>query len=186
MDRLGADSSREIIILGDGAHWIWEWAAKYPKAIPILDYPHLKEHVWDAAKVLHGEGTVAAAVWVDKIVARLWRGWVPSTVEMLHRMKPRGAAAADKRKAVADLVTYLENHEGMIAYSHHRAQGRHIGSGAIESFCKQLFTMRMKGPGMFWSEEGADHLMALRTLYLTGRWGQVFERGALEACRAYA
>lgn len=36
--------------------------------------------------------------------------------------------------------------------------------------------MRIKGPGMFWSEDGAEHRMALRTLYVTGQWRSLWEQ----------
>ena len=107
---------------------------------------------------------------------RLWRGWTPSTVAALDRMKPRGLDRERKRKALHDLATYLENHTGLIRFGQHRNAGRFIGSGAIESLCKQVFTMRVKGPGMFWSEEGAGHVMALRTAYVTGHLDSVFDR----------
>ncbi len=35
---------RNMVILGDGAKWIWRWAEdNYPGAIQILDYYHAKE-----------------------------------------------------------------------------------------------------------------------------------------------
>jgi hypothetical protein len=166
----------EVVIISDGAEWIHSWAAQYPGAIRILDYYHVREHVWDAAKVLYGEGTPRAARWVEQIMDRLWRGWSPSTVTLLGRMKPQGERASEKRAALDRLATYLQNHRGLIFYGEDRNCGRWIGSGAIESLCKQLFTMRLKGPGMFWTEEGAGHILALRTLYVTGRWDQMFER----------
>jgi len=168
--------SREVVILSDGAEWIQNWADQFPEAIRILDYYHVKEHVWKAANELHGEGTPQAARWADHILNRLWRGWVPSTVAELDRMKPRGLDRDRKRKALDELATYLENHSGLIRFGQHRNAGRFIGSGAIESLCKQVFTMRIKGPGMFWSEEGAGNVMALRTAYVTGHLDSVFDR----------
>jgi len=44
-----------LVIIADGAEWIWNWARKYEKAIKLLDYYHLRENVNDAAKVLYGE-----------------------------------------------------------------------------------------------------------------------------------
>ena len=170
MKLLAPGRRREVLIIADGAEWIWSWADKYPWAFCILDYYHLKEHVWDAAKVLFGEGSALAAAWVDKIKDRLWLGWVPSTIAILEEMEIAAPHADEKREAVDALATYLRNHQGLIKYQAHRDEGRTIGSGWVESFCKQLFSMRMKGPGMFWSEDGARDLMTLRTLYLTGRW----------------
>ena len=168
----------DVVIIADGAEWIWNWAGQYWWATKALDYYHLKETVWKAAKALYGEGTAKAAQWVRRIMDRLWCGWVPSTVQMLHKMKPRGWDREAKWQAVDSLATYLENHADLMRYGENRNAGRRIGSGAIESLCKQVFSMRMKGPGMFWGDEGALNLMALRTLYVTGRWDSLWEQPA--------
>ena len=179
MARFAPGTEWEVVIIADGAEWIWQWADRYRWAFQILDYYHVKEHVWEAARELYGEDTPKAAQWVDSIMGRLWRGWVLSTVDVLDRMKFSGLAASAKARAVKKLATYLNNHNGLIRYGAERNAGRGIGSGSIESFCKQLFTMRMKGPGMFWGEEGAANVMSLRTAYLTGHWGQLWEGQAL-------
>jgi hypothetical protein len=171
----------EVVIIGDGAEWIWQWGLKYDWAVQILDYYHLKENVWKAARALHGEGTVEASDWVDEIMSRLWCGWVDSTVARLRRMKPRGWGREQKSKALETLANYMENNDYLIKYAHHRKAGRRIGSGAVESFCKQLFTMRMKGPGMFWSDKGARAVLHLRTVHLTGHWEDMWVPTRLRA-----
>ena len=164
----------EVVIIADGAEWIWQWALKYPWAIPILDYYHLKENVWKAARVLHGEGTPEAAGWVRCLMDGLWRGQVDATIEMLDETKVTGPTKEQKCQALDRLIAFLDTNDYLIKYAHHRRAGRWTGSGTIESFCKQLFTMRMKGPGMFWTESGARALMTLRTVYLTGHWGELW------------
>lgn len=174
MKRLEPGTDWEVLVVADGAEWIWAWADQYPWVIGILDYYHVKEHVWEAANELQGEGSPQAAAWVKQIMDRLWRGWVPSTVQKLDEMRPRGRDAPAKRDALNALATYLENHDGLIKFGEDRNAGRTIGSGAIESFCKQLFSMRMKGPGMFWGPQGARNVMDLRTHYLTGHWEELW------------
>lgn len=166
----------EVVIIADGAKWIWDWAAKYPWAIPILDYYHMKKYLWDAAKALHGEGTPEAAVWVKEMRDILWKGQVYKVEMRLDELVLSGKLTKDQKAAIEGAGTYFRNHAKLIAYRKHRKAGRLIGSGAIESLCKQVFTMRMKGPGMFWSEDGAEHLMALRTLYVTGQWESLWNQ----------
>ncbi len=166
----------EVVIIADGAEWIWNWAKKYPRAIPILDYYHMKEHLWEAAKALHGEGTPEAAVWVKEMRDILWKGQVYKVEMRLDELVLSGKLTDVQKAAVERADTYFRNHAKLIDYRKHRKQGRLIGSGAIESLCKQVFTMRMKGPGMFWSEDGAEHLMALRTLYVTGQWESLWDQ----------
>jgi hypothetical protein len=104
----------EVVIVGDGAGWIWQWAAKYPWAIAILDYYHLKEHVYETARLLYGEETPQASRWADEVMNLLWRNWPSDAVAMLERMKPRGPNESEKRKSVRCLVNYIHNHATLI------------------------------------------------------------------------
>jgi len=56
-------------------------------------------------------------------------------------------------------------------------QGWPIGSGAMESFCKQL-ARRLKGPGMRWSLSNIDPMAALVSLYNCDQWQQAFPKAA--------
>lgn len=184
LEALRRRGRRKVAIIADGAEWIWNWARAHPWTVRILDYYHLKEHVHDAARTYCGEGTAASDAWAKKVMNRLWRGWVPTTVDLLREVSPTGRGAQAAKQALTSLATYLANHKGLIRYSRHRSKDCAIGSGAIESFCKQLFSMRMKGPGMFWSEEGAGHLMRLRTIYLTGRWSELWRPADTRVAKA--
>ena len=62
-------------------------------------------------------------------------------------------------------VTFQRNGRRM-QYQECHEEGYPTGSGTVESGCKQLVGMRMKGPGMRWSRPGAENMLALRTEYL--------------------
>ena len=48
--RRGADRIRQLVVLGDGAPWIWKLAtAITPEATPIVDIYHAREHLHDLA-----------------------------------------------------------------------------------------------------------------------------------------
>jgi len=55
-------------------------------------------------------------------------------------------------------------------YSPYRQRGWQIGTGMMESTCKQLVGQRLKGPGMHWSEAGALAVTALRAQTLNENW----------------
>ena len=62
--RRGAGHVRQLTILGDGAHWIWNLAtAKFPEATQIVDLFHAREHLHDlqAARLHLGD---QHATWV--------------------------------------------------------------------------------------------------------------------------
>ena len=55
-------------------------------------------------------------------------------------------------------------------YAQLRAQGLVIGSGTIESGCKQIVTQRLKLPGAQWNLDGAILTAKARTVWLSGNW----------------
>lgn len=55
-------------------------------------------------------------------------------------------------------------------YARYHAAGWQIGTGMIESTAKQLVAIRLKGPGMHWTEAGAVAITALRAHDLNDNW----------------
>ena len=61
LDRRGFDRAARRVVLGDGAAWIWNFSDEHlPGAIQIVDLFHAKEHVFEAARAIHGDGDLAA------------------------------------------------------------------------------------------------------------------------------
>src|SRR5690606_11176341 len=56
--RRGVDQAEQVVVIGDGAHWIWRLADEhFPEAIQILDWYHASAYVWKAAHAIYGEGS---------------------------------------------------------------------------------------------------------------------------------
>jgi len=63
----GHHFAREVIVLGDGAAWIWRVAAaQFPGAIQIIDYCHACQHLWKVAEAGFGGRNAAAKAWVEE------------------------------------------------------------------------------------------------------------------------
>ena len=165
-----------LVIIADGAPWIWKWARQYKKAIKILDYYHLKERIWKAVDEVYEGDRDMAQGWVDHIMDGLWAGQVREVINELDEMRELCdlPATDPKGKAILTFMEYLDDREDLIGYAQHRAADRTIGSGIVESTCKQLFNMRLKGPGMRWSRAGAQAIIHLRCLHITGRWSNLW------------
>ena len=57
---------------------------------------------------------------------------------------------------------------------HFRETDYPIGSGIVESVCKLVMQERMKQAGMRWSRDGAQAMLALRSVLLSERWDDVW------------
>jgi len=162
--RRGVLTAQEVVVIADGAHWIWDLAAEhFPGATQIVDWYHASHYVWQAAHAIYGEGTPLAKRWAKRRLAELWAGQVPTVLAALRHHQQRAAA-------VADALTYYTHHQHRMAYADYRARGLPIGSGTIESGCKQIITARLKQAGMIWSLAGARAVAAVRTWLKSGRW----------------
>ena len=60
-------------------------------------------------------------------------------------------------------------------YGTFRRQGFFIGSGVIEAGCKTVIGSRCKQSGMFWSEPGAQNVLALRCIQSSRRLGEFWK-----------
>lgn len=162
--RRGLDQARRLIVIGDGAHWIWNHADEhYPGAIQILDWYHASAYVWQAAKILYGDGSDLAKHWAKQHLDLLWEGHALTVIDHLE-----GEVA--RKPALQDVLTYFRNHHHRMRYDLYRNLGLHIGSGTIESGCKHVIAARLKQAGMIWSSDGARFIAKLRTRLKSRRW----------------
>jgi len=179
--RCGMKTAREVVLLGDGAKWIWDQIAPLLEgATCIVDWYHAMEHVWDCGRKLHGEGTEATTAWVKIIESLLWDGDVRGILERLRADRAR-ARSPSRRKALSELMTYLENQDDRLAYDRFRARGLDIGSGPVEAACKHVVGTRMKRSGMRWSRRGSQATLSLRVAWLNGHWEILWAQRPLAA-----
>lgn len=164
-------ATRPVVVLGDGAPWIWHLAAEhFPDRVEILDWYHADEHISEVARVLYGEGTPKAAAWRQTQLDRLRTDGVDQVIESLRFVRSYQRAVT-KRVAVEALERYLTTNRDRLWYARFRAAGYPIGSGAVESAVSSVVQQRMKRVGMRWRGPGADAMLALRSIYhSTGAW----------------
>jgi len=151
---------RPVVVLGDGAHWIWELAAEHfgVQRIEIVDYWHATEHVWTVARALLGEDSDAAGVWAEAWCIDLLEHGPQPLLAALRSAEPPDAAAAEVVRVERG---YFTTNTARMDYPTFRAQGLPIGSGAVESAAKHVVQVRMKRSGMRWSDAGGQALLAL-------------------------
>ena len=163
----GVAALRPVVVLGDGAKWIWEAAAaQFGERTEIIDYFHACEHLTTAAGALHGAGTAAAAAWA---AARRTELLTQGSDAVLPQLT---APAGLLPEAAASLRTergYFTTNQARMQYPRFRAAGLPIGSGAVESSAKHVVQQRLKRPGARWSDAGGRALLALRAQHASDK-----------------
>jgi hypothetical protein len=156
-----------VVIVGDGAEWIWNRATWFVRRCEILDYWHAVEHAWAFARLRYGDDSAQADLWVHGIAEDLRAGKVKAVIARLRRLRPK---TAELRESLAGLIRYYSQNASRMQYDQYLRLGYGIGSGAVESAHKQVIHARMRQAGMRWSEAGARRLLALRLLLLNDNW----------------
>jgi hypothetical protein len=165
-----ADLAKEVVFVGDGAPWIWKLIARlFPHAVQIVDWYHACEHIGRFAQELYPHDSEERTTWYEQVRSWLWEGEVPSVIAacLAHQSNASLGPLAQQT------ATYFKNNATRMDYARFRQQGYFIGSGTVESSCKQIVTMRLKIPGARWTHDGAKAVAAARTAWLNHQWDQV-------------
>jgi hypothetical protein len=172
--RRGLREADEVIVLGDGAPWIWTIAdLHFYGAIQIIDIYHALEHLSVVAR-----STFAVIMdkkskrWLELRCEQLRSGDIQGLVRSLKRLRPEGS---ETEKVVAREIEYFDKNRERMRYAEFRKRGLFIGSGVVEAGCKTVFVRRLDQSGMRWTVRGANAIIALRCCQLSGRWEEYWE-----------
>jgi hypothetical protein len=165
--RCGLPSARQVVVLGDGAPWIWRLAAEqFPAAVQIVDLWHAREHVWKVARAVYGAGTAQVTAWAEQACDWLVQGNIETLVAEIAGLPPISPEPGTTRSVPQIEMHYFITNAARMRYPAFRQQGMHVGSGIAEAACKTVVSTRAKRSGMRWSPEGLDALLALHTTVL--------------------
>jgi hypothetical protein len=169
---LGTPPLRLVVVVGDGADWIWRWAGAFlgiggVEVVEIVDFYHAVEHLWGVANATFELGSPEAAAWARRLKEQLYCHGASPVLAALGEL-----AAEDKgtSEVVRRALAYFTQHAQRMEYPAFIARQLPIGSGTVESCCKTLIQTREKGAGMRWSPAGAQAVATLRAVHRSGRW----------------
>ncbi len=171
--------AEELVVLSDGAPWIrtvCEETLAGPEMTFILDLFHALDCAAAAAvrDAAPDEGGRAACM--DWIREQPDAGQVAQVIAILEPHRRRS-------EAVAACIRYYEANADRMRCDLYRMRGLPVGSGVVESACKQIVGNRFKKAGCHWSKAGANALLAIRCCLENMRWPDFLE---WKACRAAA
>ena len=103
--RRGLKRAKRIVVLGDGAVWIWNIAEEhFHGAIQIVDLYHAREHLAELGKIIYGPASTKAKDWAAGRCEQLDEGNTTAVLKALNRLRPGDPAA---QKAVEQAITYF-------------------------------------------------------------------------------
>jgi hypothetical protein len=143
----------------------------------VVDYYHAAERFTVIADALKFDGQQQRSKWLKhvRVLLREPNGHgrvLRSIATMTKRLGMKSSKADDAAKA----EQYLRRYKPFMNYNQLKSRGFPIGSGVVESACKQIVSERMKLAGMRWSREGGQKAMTLRCLLLSKIWGAVYDK----------
>lgn len=172
--RLGIQTCAQVLLLADGARWIWN---KIPallqrlgcpaaNIIELLDFYHVTEHLHSFAELALPADQVKS--WFKSARSALKQGRVKT---LLQQMQTRTSAAKGKgRLAIQKALQYFTKQPQRLNYAPVAAQKLPIGSGSIESLIRQVVNLRLKGNGKFWLPIHAEIILYGRCQWASGHW----------------
>ncbi len=168
-----ADQAHELVFVADAAVWIWNLVSDYyPHAVQIVDWYHAVEYITPIANAAFGENTAENKAWRDQVSSDLWEGHFDQVLDAFQAWHDHPQAGPVAQRA----FTYYTNNRDRMRYPYFRANGYRIGSGTVESACKQIGTQRLKVAGARWSEQGARKTAKARAALLSGQWDRITAR----------
>jgi hypothetical protein len=180
LHRMGAAKAKVVTFAADGAPWIWkrlDWIVaqvglKAYRVVEVLDWCHAVHHVSVALAALplvEGQRTEL----YNRLRGLLKAGKSRDVIAELETL----AVGEDKDSSVWREIRYLTKHSdaGRLRYNCFRCRGVPMGSGAIESTIRRVINLRLKGNGIYWTEDNAEAVFQLRAAVVSGRWEEILE-----------
>ncbi len=144
--------------------------------IRVVDYYHASERIWTLADLLFGKGRRSAA-WARKMQKWLLKpGGVNRVLHSAAAMRDCYGLPKEKRAEFRKAYRYLRTRMKYMKYADYRRLGVPLGSGVTEAGCKAVYTQRLKLSGMRWHKTGAQTILNLRVLQLSGVWDAAYGR----------
>lgn len=162
----GMGEAGQVVLLIDGAAGLENMGRLcFKDCVQIVDFYHAMEHA----------GLVLEA-WIGKEhpdyknrLRRWAKRLLQDKVQALIQETRRHCAGTPQQAAVEQALGYFERNVSRMQYGTFRAAGWFIGSGVVEAGCKTVIGGRCKQSGMFWSESGAENILALRCVHSSRR-----------------
>ena len=173
-ERVALREDRQIsarVALTDGAEALQaQMLNQLPDYTLVLDIIHASEYLWESANALMGESNPARSAWVRQHLLLLLEGRTEAVIAALEEAAQAPSATATQVQVLRKTIGYYQRNRAYMCYDKYLAQGWPIGTGVVEGACRHLVKDRMEQAGMRWTKVGAQAVLDLRAVRLSGDW----------------
>jgi hypothetical protein len=168
------NKDKPLAYLSDGQEALWEARREWlpARGVDILDLLHVTPRLWKAAHVFHREGSPEAEAFVRERVLRVLQGKASGVIRGLREMATKHELTGAKKRTIASVCRYLEANLDRMHYDEYLREGYPIASGAVEGACRNLVKDRMERAGMHWTLAGAQAMLDVRSIHVSGLWDE--------------
>ena len=161
-----------LIMDGEEALWVMgETCLAGASTVEVLDLIHACSYVWKAVQTLHPDEPVKYHVSIVKgYVGKILNGGIHGVIRGLRWKATYNGLVGERRKQLEKACNYFENNVTRMRYDEYLAAGYPIASGVIEGACRHVVVDRMEGSGMRWVMGGAQSMLNLRCIRVSGHW----------------
>lgn len=164
--RRGMATAAQIVLLVDGANGLENMGKQnFKGCVQIVDFFHAMEHAGWVLEALIGKDHPE----YKKRLRRWAKRLLKDKVQALIKETRKECAGTLRQAAVEKALHYFVTNINRMQYGTFREAGYFIGSGVVEAGCKTVIGGRCKQSGMFWSESGAENILALRCINSSDR-----------------
>jgi Uncharacterised protein family (UPF0236). len=159
--RRGMATAGTVVLVIDGAEGLENMGKDcFKDAIQIVDFYHALEHAGKVLQALLGKNHPDYEKGRRRWAKRLLKDKVQDLIDQTRKQ----SVGQPQAEAVEKELGYFVRNVDRMQYGTFRAAGYFIGSGVVEAGCKTVIGGRCKQSGMFWSESGAENILALRSI----------------------
>ena len=164
--RRGMATAKEIVLLIDGANGLENMGKQnFKGCVQIVDFFHAMEHAGLVLEALLGKNHPDHEHRLHRWAKRLLKDQVQALINETRKE----CAGTPRATAVEQALHYFVTNVSRMQYGTFRKAKYFIGSGVVEAGCKTVIGGRCKQSGMFWSELGAENILALRCIHSSRR-----------------
>ena len=162
---------QDRVALTDGAEPLQQqMQIQLPDYTLVLDIIHATDYLWDSATALVGETSPERTPWVRRHLEQILSGQTAAVITALAKQAEQPERTTTQVAVLRKTIGYYQRNLPYMQYDVYLARGWPIGTGVVEGACGHVVKDRLEQAGMRWTKAGAQAMLDLRAVRLSGDW----------------